>query len=57
MFIRHDTDQVAVFLVDSLGYRIVLFQIGLSDRLDYTERNLIEKQFHTNSASTASIFW
>ena len=58
VFDRHGTDQAAaflgdlaerhglsdaVFLVDGYGYRTDLFRIGLSDRLDYTERNLIEK--------------
>ena len=62
VFDRHGTDQAAafladlaekhdpsdtVFLVDGYGYRTALFRIGLSGRLDYTERNLIEKWFHT----------
>ena len=37
----------AVFLVDGYGYRTTLFQVGLRGQLDYTERNLIEKWFHT----------
>ncbi|WP_458209721.1 IS6 family transposase [Haladaptatus sp. NG-SE-30] len=62
VFDRHGTDQAAVFLselaekhdlsdamflVDGYGYRTALFRIGLSGQLDYTERNLIEKWFHT----------
>ena len=62
VFVRHGTDQAAmflgqlaqkhnlsdtVFLVDGYGYRIALFRIGLSGQLNYTERNLIEKWFHT----------
>ncbi|ODR80954.1 transposase [Haladaptatus sp. W1] len=62
VFDRHGTDQAAaflsglaekhdlsdtVFLVDGYGYRTALFRIGLSGHLDYTERNLIEKWFHT----------
>ncbi len=53
VFDRHGTDQAAaflselaekrdlsgaVFLVDGYGYRTALFRIGLSGRLDYTER-------------------
>ncbi|WP_458209894.1 IS6 family transposase [Haladaptatus sp. NG-SE-30] len=62
VFDRHGTDQAAVFLgqlaekhdlsdavflVDGYGYRTALFRIGLNGQLDYTERNLIEKWFHT----------
>jgi putative transposase len=62
VFDRHGTDQAAtflsgvaekhelsdaVFLVDGSGYRTALFRIGLSGRLDYIERNLIDKWFHT----------
>jgi DDE domain len=36
----------AMFLVDGYGYRTVLFQIGLSGQLSYTDRNLIESKFH-----------
>ena len=43
---KHDLSD-AVFLVDGDGYRTALFRIGLSGHLDYTERNLIEKWFHT----------
>ncbi len=43
---KHDLSD-AVFLVDGYGYRTALFRIGLSGHLDYTERNLIEKWFHT----------
>jgi putative transposase len=62
VFDRHGTDSVIsflaelaekhnisgpVFLVDGYGYRTVLFQIGLSGQLSYTDRNLIETRFHT----------
>ena len=62
VFDRHGTDQAAAFLaelaekhdlsdatflVDGYGYRTALFRIGLSGHLDYTERNLIGKWFHT----------
>ncbi len=36
-----------VFLVDQFGYRTALSRLGLSGQVDYTERNLIEKWFHT----------
>jgi len=36
-----------VFLVDGCGYQTALARLGLSDQLDYVERNLIEKWFHT----------
>ena len=53
LFARHGTDSAVaflsgltekhdllytVFLVDGYGYRTALFRIGLSDRLDYTEK-------------------
>ncbi|UVE51946.1 IS6 family transposase (plasmid) [Haloferax larsenii] len=37
----------AVFLVDGYGYQTALSRLGLSGRLDYVKRNLIEKWFHT----------
>ncbi len=37
----------AEFLVDQFGYRTALSRLGLSGRVSYTERNLIEKRFHT----------
>jgi putative transposase len=43
---KHDLSD-AVFLVDGYGYRTALFRVGLSGHLDYTERNLIKKRFHT----------
>jgi transposase-like protein len=36
-----------VFLVDCFGYSTALSRLGLSGRLDYSTRNLIEKWFHT----------
>jgi len=39
---KHDLFE-AVFLVDQFGYRTVLAQLGLNGRVDYTDRNLIEK--------------
>jgi putative transposase len=62
LFGRHDTDPAAaflsgldekhhlsdtVFLVDRFGYRTALSRLGLSGQVDYTDRNLIEKWFHT----------
>ncbi len=43
---KHDVSE-AVFLVDGFGYSTALSRLGLSGRLDYTTRNLIEKWFHT----------
>ena len=43
---KHDLSET-VFLVDGYGYQTALARLGLSGRLDYTERNLIEKWFHT----------
>jgi len=37
----------AVFLVDQFDYRTALARLGLNGRVDYTDRNLIEKWFHT----------
>lgn len=59
LFGRHGTDQAAAFLhrlhenenttflTDSFGYRTALNRLGLSGRVDYTDRNLIQKWFHT----------
>ncbi|ELY86436.1 integrase catalytic subunit [Natrialba taiwanensis DSM 12281] len=62
LFGRHGTDPAAaflhrlnekydlfdiVFLVDQFGYRTALARLGLSSRVNYTKRNLIEKWFHT----------
>jgi transposase-like protein len=62
VFSRHGTDPAAaflhgltekhaventVFLVDGFGYSTALSRLGLSGRLDYSTRNLIEKWFHT----------
>uniref|UniRef100_UPI0012FC0030 integrase core domain-containing protein n=1 Tax=Haloferax sp. (strain Q22) TaxID=1526048 RepID=UPI0012FC0030 len=43
---KHDLSD-AVFLVDGYGYQTALARLGLSGRLDYVERNLVEKWFHT----------
>ncbi|QFU84441.1 IS6 family transposase [Natronorubrum aibiense] len=43
---KHDLDDT-VFLIDGYGYLTSLFRLGLSGQLDYVERNLIEKWFHT----------
>ncbi|MCD2201374.1 IS6 family transposase [Halobacterium sp. KA-4] len=62
LFGRHGTDPAAAFLsglaekhdlsdttflVDQFGYRTALARLGLNGRVDYTDRNLIEKWFHT----------
>jgi putative transposase len=62
LFGRHGTDPAAAFLhrldekydlsdteflVDQFGYRTALARLGLGGRVNYTERNLIEKWFHT----------
>jgi putative transposase len=43
---RYDLSD-AVFLVDQFGYRTALTRLGLNGRIDYTDRNLIEKWFRT----------
>ncbi len=43
---KHDLSE-AVFLVDQFGYRTALARLGLNGRVDYTDRNLIEKWYHT----------
>ena len=43
---KHDCEDT-VFLVDQFGYRTALSRLGLSGRVEYTVRNLIEKWFHT----------
>ena len=43
---KHDLSE-AVFLVDQFGYRTALARLGLNGQVDYTDRNLTEKWFHT----------
>jgi putative transposase len=43
---KHDLSE-AEFLVDQFGYRTALSRLGLNGRVNYTDRNLIEKRFHT----------
>ena len=43
---KHDLSE-AEFLVDQFGYRTTLSRVGLSGRVNYTDRNPIEKWFHT----------
>jgi len=43
---KHDFSE-AVFPVDGYGYLTALARIGLSGRLDYVDRNQIEKWFQT----------
>jgi len=43
---KHDCEDT-VFLVDQFGYRTALSRLGLSGRVDYADRNLIKKWFHT----------
>jgi putative transposase len=43
---QHDLSE-AELLVDQFGYRTALSRLGLSGRVNYTDRNLIEKWFHT----------
>jgi putative transposase len=43
---KHDLSD-AVFLVDQFGYRTALSRLRLDGRVDYTDRNRIEKWFHT----------
>ncbi len=43
---KHDLSD-AMFLVDGYGYLTALSRLGLSGQLNYVERNLIEKWFHT----------
>ena len=62
LFGKHGTDPAAAFLaglrekhdlsdatspVDQFGYRTVLSRSKLNSQVDYTDRNLIEKRFHT----------
>jgi len=62
LFGRHGTDPAAAFLsglaekhdlsdtrflVDQFGYRTALARLGLTGWVDYTDRNLIGKWFHT----------
>ena len=34
-------------LADAFGYRAIFARLGLSGQVDYTDRNLIERWFHT----------
>lgn len=43
---KHDYSET-VFLADSFSYRTGFYRLGLNGRVDYTERNLIVKWFHT----------
>jgi putative transposase len=43
---KHDLSD-AEFLVDQFGYRTALARLRLNGRVNYTDRNLIEKWFHT----------
>lgn len=43
---KHDLSE-AVFLVVGYGYQTALARLGLSGQLDYVDRNLIKKWFHT----------
>ncbi|OLZ39215.1 transposase [Natrinema saccharevitans] len=43
---KHDLSD-AEFLVDQFGYRTALARLGLSGQVNYTDRNPIEKWFHT----------
>lgn len=43
---KHGLGEV-VFLIDGFGYLAALVRLELSGQLDYVERNLIEKWFHT----------
>jgi len=62
LFDRHGTDPAAAFLqkpqanhdlseaeffVDQFGYRTALARVELSGRVNYIDRTLIEKWFHT----------
>jgi putative transposase len=62
LFGRHSTDPAAaflsgldekpdlsdtVFLVNQFGYRTALSRLGLIGQVDYTDRNRIERWFHT----------
>ena len=43
---KHDCSNT-VFLADAFGYRTAFARLGLTGRVDYSERNLIEKWFQT----------
>jgi len=52
---KHDLSD-AEFLVDQFGYRTVIARLGLSGRVNYTDRNLIKSGFTPSKCvSTASI--
>ena len=50
-FLHHLTEKYDLanteFLVDAYGYRTALARLGLSGRVEYSDRNHIEKWFHT----------
>ncbi len=48
---KHDVSET-VFLVDGYGYSTDLARLGLSGRLDYTDRNHIERWFQTFKVRT-----
>ncbi|MCD2199428.1 IS6 family transposase [Halobacterium sp. KA-4] len=43
---KHDLSETE-FLVDQFGYRTAISRLGLSGRVNYTDRTRIEKWFHT----------
>ncbi|NGM71268.1 IS6 family transposase [Natronolimnobius sp. AArcel1] len=43
---KHDFSET-VFLVGQFGYRTAISRLGLNVQVDYTDKNLIEKWFHT----------
>ena len=62
LFDRHGTDSAAAFLhglrekhdlpdaeflIDQFDYQTAVSRLGLNGRVDYTDRNLTEKWFHT----------
>ena len=51
---NHDLSE-AVVIADGFGYLTVLSRLGLSGRLDYSERNLIEKSVPHKSSSIKSV--
>jgi putative transposase len=42
---KHDLSD-AEFLADQFGYRTDIARLGLNGRVNYTDRNLVEKWFH-----------
>jgi putative transposase len=43
---KHDLSN-AEFLVGQFGYRTAVARLGLNGRVNYTDRNLLKKWFHT----------